>query len=233
MIMPTSDEFSNNEPRAMARVTIDRRLEQVVSGLETAFAGGRGNVFLLLQAGGVAGLLDRADLLARLGKLLEHLSVADFFQGAITNINLADVDASRLKKFSSPQEMARQHPLCDDECLVARISARPYPHVKLCLDGNIEAAAKAATSQLELGDIGCTLAALGQFDQAAAFIDSKAVDESARSAVRFVIFVEHCRRCDREFIQSLHESSPDHGGLEIVLALAGRLPWVGYPYYDW
>lgn len=222
----------------MTKVTaeINHQLEQVVAELEAALAQGRPDFFLVRRAGGIAGLLDRPDLVSRLETVMSHLTVEDVFRAAITNLDEheREVRATRLFRFESPEEISRQHPECDDASIIDRMKAQADVHVLMCLKGDVHGATETATSKLALEDIGCTLAAMGQFERATAFIDSQAVEDTSRAAVRHVILLEKCRRGHAGIVEVIQLANlQGEGRLRVVLALAGRLPWVGYPYSDW
>jgi hypothetical protein len=220
-------------PSAIAQAEVNRQMENAVVELEDASAQGRVNIFLARMAGGVASLVGRRDLTTRVGAILSGLTLADLLEGAITNIDPHSIDATRPIDLPSPEEMARQHPVCDDESLVERMQAEGDRHVQLCVQGDVNRATEVATSALALEDIGRTLAVLGRFDRAAAFIDAQAVNESARKQVRFVILLEKCRRALPGFAEEILQARLEgFGRLQVILALAGRLPWVGYPYSD-
>jgi len=222
-------------PSAFALAEINHQLETVVAELEAVFAQqGHANFLLVRQAGGIAGLLGRPDLSARLGVIISGLAIENIFGGAVTNLDRSDIDATRLARIKSPPEISREHPFCDDDFLIARMKSQTDHHLQLCLQGDIQGALQAATSERALEEIGCTLAALGQFEHAASLIDAQPVEDRARMAVRFVTVLEKCRRGHADFRQPLQQARLDgFDRLCVALALAGRLPWIGYPYSDW
>jgi hypothetical protein len=60
------------------------------------------------------------------------------------------------------------------------------------------------------------------------------MSDNARASVRFVILLEKCRRGLPGFEDAIYEANLEgYSRLHVALALAGRLPWVGYPYSDW
>jgi hypothetical protein len=227
--------YTLNMPTAIALAEIDRQIDAVVMQLEGAPARGQMNIHSARQAGGIAGLLGRHDLVQRLEAVIAGLTAKDLLKGAITNFELSTADAARPVELASPEAIARDHPRCDDHAIAELMKAYGGPHVRACLDGDVDRATLVAKTALELEDIACTLAAMGQFDRATSFIDTAALGErvSARKHVRWVILLEQCRRGHPGFPVAIQEASLQGGHAEIILALAGRLPWQGYPFCDY
>lgn len=220
-----------------AKTEIDRLLTEAVADLKAAdaAAAGRLNVFQLQHAGGIAGLLGRPDLAARLGVLTSRFTLGDVLGGALTNIDLATVDLARPCSAWSSDDAARHHPACDDASVLQRMASEPTDHVRLCLAGDVDGAARAARDRLSAEDVGATLAALGQFDRATAFVDAHpAADDRARAHVRFIVLLETCRRAPAGFGGAIRRAQPaGFDRLHVIAALAQRLPWPGYPYSDY
>jgi hypothetical protein len=226
--------YTSRMPSAKTRATIDHEIEIAVAELEPAISNRRANLFVVKMAGGVAALVGRHDLFTRLEVAISHLTDRDLLRGAITNIDVSTLDTPRRLRLPTLEEMARNHPLCDDDFLIGQIKAQDDPWIQLCLQGEMDAAVRVAESSLALDDIACTLAATNQFDRATAFIDAQSVTDNVKAHVRFVILLETCRRQLPGFAEAILQARrQDYERLHVVLALAGRLPWIGYPYPDW
>lgn len=229
--------YTLDMPSAIALAEIDRQIDAVVMQLEAASAQGHLNIHSARRAGGIAGLLERPDLVRRLEAVIAGLTVKDLLKGAITNFELSTIDAARPVELASPEDTARDYPRCDDQALIEQMRTYGGLHVRLCLEGDVNRATQVATTSLELEDIGCTLAAMGQFDRATSFIDAATLGErvGARKHVRCVILLEKCRRGHPDFPAALQQASLHGGDAEqcVILALAGRLPWRGYPFCDY
>jgi hypothetical protein len=218
---------------------IDRLMLAAIDNLEATAATNRMNHLVAKQLGAVANLFGYPDIVKRVEVCLAKLSVADFFRGAITNIdwqNLGPDELDRLRRIEPAVKFSDDHPIYERNAPVPDLErfAQSSPHLKLCLQGDVTGALSTAKCELDFEEIADTLAALGRFDEAIALIDSQLVSNGRKLGVRFVVLLEKCRRLVPTYADEIAKCDPqDFGRLQIVLALAGRRPWVGYPYPDY
>jgi hypothetical protein len=219
-----------------AQSEIERLLHAAIADLESSAGVGKLNSLLARHVGKVAGLLDFGGVMHRASALLSTQTAADLFKGSLTNIDLSTIDISKLRGIESPAEFSIQHPVWDDDALRAELTrcAESTPHLQLCLQGDPAGAVRAAKCDIDFEEIGNTLAVLGKLDDAITFIDSQPVQPMYRKAVRFIVLLEKCRRSDPAAVDEINRFDPKEWyRLPIILALANRRPWIGYPYSDY
>lgn len=222
-----------------AEKEIDRLMLAAIDELEAAAAASKMNHFVAELLGAVANLLGYREIVRRVETLLAKLTIADFFKGAITNIDLHKLDADALERFRRITPAAKfdaEHPVYDRDAPVPDLErfSQGSPHLALCLKGDIAGALAAAQCELDYEEIADTLAALGRFDEAIALIDSQLVSDGRKHRVRIFVLFEKCRRLTPSFVDEIAKYGPkDFDRLYIVLALAQRRPWEGYPYPDY
>jgi hypothetical protein len=212
------------------RAEIDRELEILTTDLASA-----PNYRLAGSTAGLCSLLDRPDLSTRIAAVLARTPVDTWLQGALTNIDLADVNPERLRRPHSAEDISREHPICSDESIAAHLTAcaQTERHLAFVLRGDLEGAARAASDNREMQEIGEALAVLGQPERALTFIDTKVIENSRRHGVRYIVSLETCRREHR--VPPALRNSPLNAWsrFHVILALANRLPWTGYPFADY
>ena len=220
----------------LAKSEIDGLIHEAIEELETDARSGRMNTLVAHHLGAIARLIEFDDVARRVELLLSSLSLADFLNGSITNIELGSVDVDRLRRIEAPAEFAAKHPICDDQLLAKNLNrfAKDSPHLALCLVGDIAGAKSAAKQELDYEEIALTFAALGKYSEARTFIDAQPVISHRRDHVRFVILLEKCRRADPTHCDEIQRVNPrSWDRLAVILALAQRLPWSTYPYPDY
>lgn len=211
----------------------NRQLQLVVEYLESLAHQGSVNLFSARDAAAAAQLLERPDLVRRVEATVAGLTTKDLYRNAITNVDPSTI-TPRAIDLPTFAEADRSHPLCTPAELLTKLRKIEQPSLQLCLRDDISGATAAATCDRELEDIGSTLAAMGRFEDAAAFIAAQAVEDFRRDAVHSVILLEKCRRQLPGIVEILKQSqSGNHGSLSVSLALIGRLPWICYPLADW
>lgn len=222
-----------------AETEIDRLMLAAIDDLDAAATANKANHFVAKLLGAVANLLGYRDILKRVKAHLAELSAADLFEGAITNIDWHNLNADeleRLRRIEPAAEFDASHPVYNRDAPVPDLErfAQRSLHLTLCLQGDVAGAIAVAKSDLDYEEIADTLAALGKFDEAIALIDSQPVSVERQRGVQCVVLVEKCRRLAPTFADEVARFDPKNfDRLHIVLALAQRRPWMGYPYPDY
>ena len=222
-----------------ARTESERLISAAIDELGTSARNKSMNHFVAKHLGAVANLLGHREIVTRVQQLLDNLSLGDFFVAAITNIDWRTLNAddlARLRSLEPADTYGEDHPIYDRNVPVPDLVrfAESSTHLKLCLQGGIADALKVAKTDLDYEEIADTLAALGRYDEAIALIDSAPVPEERRLGVRFVVLAEKCRRLVPTFKDDIAAFGPKgFDRLAVILALAARRPWVGYPYPDY
>lgn len=109
-------------------------------------------------------------------------------------------------------------------------------HIALCLEGRFDDAKREAQSDLALEEAGLTMAVLGEFDAARRVMSDPALPDFRRAGVRLVLMIELFRAGRQDEASALLGEMEATGLSEwdhLALGIAGRVPWVGYPYPDW
>jgi hypothetical protein len=222
---------------------IDEQLESLVRELTAVPPRSSIGLGRFAEASGLCALFGRPDLAARLADVLSDAPAVDLFKHAITNIDPATVNVDAFRRPRSAVEVERAHPPCSHEALIGQLrtqaegdaaSEEPRHHLALCLTGDVDGAMRAARGELALEEVAATLVVLGQPERATALIDAQPVSDYRRQAIRFVILAEACRRRLLGFAPAVRATeSRGHSRVPVILALAGRLPWAGYPFSDW
>ncbi|MGE3641368.1 MAG: hypothetical protein AB7G28_22650 [Pirellulales bacterium] len=223
----------------IAGTEISRLLNIAIDDLEMAASAHRMNHFVAKLLGAIANSLGHQAIAKRVESLLGELTAEDFFRGAITNIdwrNLGSGELDRLRSIQPANEFDACHPAYDRDSPVPELQrySQQSPHVRFCLQGEIDQALAAAKTELDYEEIADTLAALGRFDDAITTIDSSPISLERRREVRSIVLMEKCRRLVPGFAEEIARLNPrDYDLLHVVLALAGRRPWETYPYPDY
>ena len=219
---------------ANVQALIDQELENAVGALEVAKKQGAANLMLARAAGGVAELCDRPDLVSRIREIVAGFTIADLLGGAITNIDLNESTANRQIELFSGTEANRQHPLADDAFVIEHARSHGGDYVRLCFAGDVAAAERAANDAFGFECIAFALVLMNQPDQASAFIRTHPVRDTTESGLQLITLLEQCRRASPGFERAIGQVALEGWHqLHVVLALAGRLPWLGYPFADY
>jgi hypothetical protein len=223
----------------LARSESERLISAAALDLEGQAAAKRMNHFVAKLLGAIANALDYREIADRVQSLLMALTAEDFFKASITNIDLHRLSANeldRLRQIEPLESFNRTHPVYVRNQAVPDVQrfASALDHLKPCLNGDVATAVAIANSELEFEDIADTLAALGKYEEAIALVDCHVASEDRRRSVRHVVLLEKCRRFAPDFLEEIGRSDlKDFDRLTVILALAGRRPWVGYPFSDY
>jgi hypothetical protein len=227
---------STNPGRAAAR----EQLRAAVDSLEAIAAVGPVNTFSARALVRATLLLEEHDLAQRAVAILCQIPDRAFYAGLITNMELPNDFAERMKQVPTRDELERQHPVYGRDAKLAAIyqSAESSPHIRLCLEGSYEDAEAVAGNGVKLEEVGDTLAVLGEFDRAYALATGPKMEEFRRSGVLFVLVIELFLAGDltwsRELLAKFEATGMDEGSrVHLALGFAGREPWRVYPYPDW
>jgi hypothetical protein len=222
---------------------IDEQLECLAREMSAAPPQCLISLLRFAEASGLCMLLGRPDLASQLAAVLSGAPVTDPFKHAITNIDPATVNVDAFRRSCSAAEVDRRYPLLSHEALIKQLrteaegeaaSEEPRHHLTLCLRGDLDGAMRAARDEFACEQVAATLVVLGQPERATAFIDSRPVSDYRRQAIRFVVVAEACRRRLTRFASAVRATrSRGEGRMPVIVALAGRLPWAGYPFSDW
>jgi len=194
------------------------------------------NYRLVTETAALCALLGYNDLAKQFAEIALQMPDFDPFENAITNIDVHEIDVDKFRRVCTVEEVEQSSPLYSDADLMGDLHrlAETEIHLKLSLEGDIDGAARAASGELALEEIAATLAVQGQFERALEFIDSQPVSDFRRSSLRFLVLIEKCRKQTPGFASELQQTPlAVEGRRIIVLALAGRRPWGGYPFPEW
>jgi hypothetical protein len=215
-------------------------LDRGIREAEQAANRGQINVLCVRALAGAAVLLGEDDLADRATALLRSAPDDKFFAGAIANFELPKVAPPSLRQPPPITQLEEDHPVYSRHESRERVTklAGSVRHIALCLEGRFDVAQREARSDLALEEVGLTMAVLGEFEAARRVMSDPALPDFRRAVVRLVLVIELFRngRADEAsaLLAGMEATGLSGWGLlQLALGLAGRVPWVGYPYPDW
>lgn len=130
--------------------------------------------------------------------------------------------------------------LISREKLIENLQNMAPERIELCSrkDITINKALQTAKSQLDIEEIGCTFAVIGQYIMAQKIAKETRLDNFRQQNITWIIETERLREGDLSNLNfeilGLHDwgASPWQAG-HVALCALGRQPWLGYPYPDW
>jgi hypothetical protein len=217
----------------------ERYLGEAAGRLEVSKTStGTFDIFAARQADEAAQLLGFGTLARRISALRAGQTLGDTLRGAITSIVLTEERAREPVPRPTLEEIARKYPVYDELYLpdvLARRGAAGSPHLLACATGNYARAMTAANSELDEVEIALSRIVQGDLDEAQRAIDRFGPER--RSNFVLVWAIELCRRNVFDRMQIVAEelvASPFVSDLPtLALGIAGRVPWLDYPYPDY
>lgn len=226
--------------KIVAAKLVNNHLEAGIEELEREARLDRYNTSCIQELGCAATVLGQRAIADRAAQLLRAAPGEAFWAGIISNIELQTRVPERMRTIDAVAELEERHPKCSTGEIVERVRSRAVgeEHLALCLEDRVQDARQIAGAGLQLEEMGATLAVLGEFDAARNIASDPALETFRQQGVRFVLAIELFRwgRVDEAGVLLTELESTGLGAWErahLALGLAGREPWVGYPYPDW
>jgi hypothetical protein len=186
------------------------------------------NIFSIHDLAGAARLLSEEDLCLRAAHLLPKAPLNPFRLPG---------NFKQFRKVPPLRELKKRYPTYDKSLILSSVY-KPSPHIVACLEGRYEDAVSQTHKELDLEEVGATLAIMGEFEWALRVAGDEKLPAFRQRGVLMVLVIEMFRygRLD-QFQEIFAEFEASGIGPDMCTWLArgfmGRLPWVGYPYPDW
>jgi hypothetical protein len=202
---------------------------------ETIAAGESVNRHTLTMYFEAATLADRGTELAELTAIAEALPPYDPLAGAIHNFDPREAVRSVRYRPPTRAQIDAAHPVHDPAALLRTAPEEAAEAIRLLLAGHPEEALASARNEYELELAVAARALLRDFAGAAASLERLPPN---RTFGPYMALLTEAFQAANEpvllrMVAEVAERFGTDGCLMAVVALAGRVPWLGYPFPDW
>jgi hypothetical protein len=218
----------------------NEQLELAVLALERDADFGRFNGMCTIALGNAAKLLNHSSALVRAEKLLGTTPAQAFWDGVITNVDMAATDGRPARSFQEIEILKEEYPHFDEQCLRGMIAerGRTERHISLCLCGEFRKALEESNSEFLVQEIASTIAVLGHLKTASDVARGSLSDRERKRSALLVIAIESVRQRDMGNLPVVLRELEAEGltawdRIALALGFSQRRPWEIYPYSDY